>query len=416
MNHNYLHDARLLADGELVRRLETLASNTRSTTAELIAHLAELDRRRLYLAASYSSLFAYCHEHLRLSEHEAYERIKTARVVRRFPAVLQLIEDGVVTLTTVRLLTPHLTKDNHVELLTSARGLRRRQVEEMVARLAPRPDVPTSIRKVPSPAAGREPSPALLGLETSSTTIGLPTAPQAAAASIPEPTPASVGAPPSAVVAPLSPDRYKLQVTIDGETLDKLELAQDLLRHAVPSGDPATILGRALSALLVELTRKKFATSDRPRPEKRQRSEQPDGEPAAETAASRHIAAEIKRAVFVRDGGRCAFRGTGGRRCGERRFIEFHHLHPFAYGGRSTVDNVELRCRQHNVYEWELADVRRLEPSATSPSGTRANTARATGFEPSWPGRPSASAKKKPGPAHAGGGFPPSPPPTRAFP
>jgi len=114
---------------------------------------------------------------------------------------------------------------------------------------------------------------------------------------------------PSAEVTPLSPDRYKVQVTISGDTFEKLRLAKDLLRHAVPSGDEAAILDRALTALLADLAQRKFAAAERPRPS------------GGTTPGSRHIPAEVKRAVWLRDLGRCAFVGTNDRRCPERGFL-----------------------------------------------------------------------------------------------
>jgi hypothetical protein len=146
----------------------------------------------------------------------------------------------------------------------------------------------------------------------------------------------------SAEVTPLAPDRYKMQVTIGSETLEKLRLAKDLLRHAVPSGDEAVILDRALTALLADLAQSKFAAAESPRPT------------AAPRPGSRTIPAEIKRRVWVRDLGHCAFVAPTGRRCSERAFLEFHHLKPFALGGEATVANIQLRCRSHNAYEARL--------------------------------------------------------------
>src|SRR5687767_9383941 len=142
---------RAVPDDELWRRLKSLASRERGATVELIAHLAELESRRLHLAAGHGSLFAYCREVLLLSEHEAYNRIEAARAAQRFPVILDLLAQGAVNLTTVRLLAPHLTPGNHIEVLESARGLRRPQVEQVVARLAPKPDLPASLRKLPAP-------------------------------------------------------------------------------------------------------------------------------------------------------------------------------------------------------------------------------------------------------------------------
>jgi hypothetical protein len=144
---------------------------------------------------------------------------------------------------------------------------------------------------------------------------------------------------PAPAVAALSPDRYRLQVTIGGETLEKLRLARDMLRHALPSGDDAAILDRALSALLLDLAKTKFAATESPRPSR------------GAAAGSRHVPAEVKRAVWLRDLGRCAFVAVDGRRCNERSFVEFHHVRPYAAGGEATVANIQLRCRRHNDFE-----------------------------------------------------------------
>src|SRR5688572_7257519 len=135
-----------LSNGELLVRVKRLAARERHTTAVLIAHLAELDERRLYLAEGYSSLFIYCTQGLRLSEHTAYNRIEAARTVRKFPVLLARLANGSVTLTTIRLLAPHLTRDNHLDLLEKARHQSKRAVEELVAQLHPLPPVPATIR------------------------------------------------------------------------------------------------------------------------------------------------------------------------------------------------------------------------------------------------------------------------------
>ena len=113
-----------LSNHELLARVKHLAEREREATAALIAHLAELDERRLYLAEGCSSLFTYCTQVLRLSEHAAYGRIEAARMVRRFPVLLERLEEGSVNLTTVGLLAAHLTHENHRELLDMARHKR----------------------------------------------------------------------------------------------------------------------------------------------------------------------------------------------------------------------------------------------------------------------------------------------------
>jgi hypothetical protein len=123
----------------------------------------------------------------------------------------------------------------------------------------------------------------------------------------------------------LSPDLYKLQVTLSRETMEKLRRVQDLLRHTIPSGDPAAILDHALTLLLVQLERRKVAATDAPRS-------------ACNVApGSRHIPAAVRRAVWARDGGQCAVVGAAGR-CTERGFLEFHHV---ALGTGTLVSSSE---------------------------------------------------------------------------
>ncbi|MBI3998336.1 MAG: hypothetical protein HY355_04825 [Armatimonadetes bacterium] len=340
-----------LSNEALVARVKHLAAGEREATAALIAHLAELDERRLYLAEGCSSLFTYCTQVLHFSEHAAYGRIEAARAVRKFPVILERLEDGSVNLTTVGLLAAHLTPENHRELLDTARHKSKRQVEELVARLRPQPPVPASVRRLP---AARQ------------TTVS-PTLPNDAAASpnpaghrdptdaqVPPPLlPSRALAPPPArpaVVAPLAPQRYKVQFTASAETYEKLRLAQALLRHQIPDGDPAAIFDRALTVLLEALARQKFAATDRPRGSR------------GVAPGSRHIPAEVKRAVWMRDGGQCAFVSRTGRRCTEQGFLEFHHVAPYGAGGEATVDNIQLRCRAHNGYEAELYSGPRKSP------------------------------------------------------
>ena len=360
--------ARSLTDDELQARVESLAARERGTLAELIAHLAELETRELHLAAGYGSMFAYCHEALRLSEHEALNRIEVARAARRFPVILDLLTEGAVHLTAVRLLAPHLTAENHAHVLESARGLRKADIETLVARLAPKPDVPVSVRKLPasSQPASSQPEPSRPGSEPMATHGAAPwliAAAQVPTAPAPARSPGAPGVsagptPRGSVISALSPDRYKLQLTIGGDTLEKLRRAKDLLRHANPAGDEAAIIDRALTLLLADLAKKRLAAASRPRPA---RGEASPATPA--TSDSRHIPADVKRAVCERDQGRCAFVGTSGRRCNERAFLEFHHVRPYAEGGPPTIPNIELRCRRHNAYEWRrhIHDVRVLE-------------------------------------------------------
>ena len=333
------------SDRDLLLETERAAARERHATATLLALLAEVDTRRLYLGEGFNSLFQYSTKRLHLSEPAAYGRITAARAARRFPSMLQLVDEGALSLTTIGLLASHLTDDNHASLLEAARHKSKREVELMVAALHPQPDIRASIRMLPveRPAEIQR----VNGVEAVS---GSPV----------EPLPGTTAAPvlgPNAtsqtavqrrdVVAPLSARRFLIRMTVDEDTQQKLARARDLLRYVIPDGDPAAIFDRALTLLLAQLERTKTGAAVRPRT--------PAMSPeASATKRSRCVPAAVRRAVWARDQGRCAFIGKSGR-CAETGGLEFHHVVPFASGGATTADNIQLRCRAHNAYEGMLA-------------------------------------------------------------
>jgi hypothetical protein len=141
-----------------------------------------------------------------------------------------------------------------------------------------------------------------------------------------------------AVLIAVAAEQYRLHLTISGATRDKLRQVQALLSHQLPDGNPAVIFDRALELLLKQLERQRGAATDRPR------------QGRAQPSRSRQIPAAVKREVWTRDAGRCAFVGRQGR-CGARNFLEYHHVMPHAVGGPPTAANLELRCRAHKAYE-----------------------------------------------------------------
>jgi 5-methylcytosine-specific restriction endonuclease McrA len=323
-----------LSDRELLSQTARAAADERAATACLLALLAEVDARRLYLGEGCSSLFTYCTQVLKLSEPAAYSRITAARVARRIPEVLPRLADGDITLTTITLLSPHLTEDNYKSLLEAARDKGKRDVERLVAALDPQPDIAPSVRKLPvrapSPIMSDAPAPAM-NAPAPALRAELSSMDHEALAARPPRRP---------LIAPLAPERYLIKVTVSSETHAKFERARALLRHAVPDGNPEAILDRALTALVDQLERAKHGATSRPRRGPKQSSHH------------RHVPAAVKRVVWARDEARCAFVGAQGR-CTETSFLEFHHVVPFADGGATDAANLQLRCRAHNGYEAE---------------------------------------------------------------
>ncbi|MBX3189140.1 MAG: HNH endonuclease [Labilithrix sp.] len=314
----------------------------RRLVAKLIAYLIEIEERRLHLERACPSLFDFCRRRLGMSEGEAYRRITAARLVKRCPSLLAHIDRGDITLSTVVLLRDHLTEATVAELVDATRGKTKREVEELLARRAPRPDVPAKIRKLPErvvtnePGANAGPS-ASVGTRTSA-------APDVATANAgSHQAPPHEAAPPRPRLEPLSPSRHKLQMTISTEVREKLERARDLMRHRNPSGDLAVVLESALDALLVKLEKERLAKTSRPRRE--------PSVPAAPTAASREktgVARAVRREVFARDGEQCTYVDGQGRRCPSRAFLELDHVEARALGGTNAAANLRVRCRSHN--------------------------------------------------------------------
>ena len=139
----------LLSDDEFLRRLVALLTQSRRVESDLVAHIGEVDARRLFAREASPSMFVYCTEVLHLSEAEAYLRIAAARAAREHPELLAMLADGRLHLSGLVKLAPHLTRENREAVLSRATYRSKRQIEELVAELAPRPDVPAVMRRLP---------------------------------------------------------------------------------------------------------------------------------------------------------------------------------------------------------------------------------------------------------------------------
>lgn len=373
------------SDQELLDGVFAAITREFEDVAVVVGHLAEMDKRKLFAGEGCSSLKTYCMEVLRLTEDQAYSRIAVARVAQKFPVVLEMLADGLVHLTAVDRLGPSLTQENHLSVLEEATYKSMAQVEEMVARLRPKPPVPSSIRKLgPHSGHGEE-----NGFFGSNAAGGDREAQEDCV-------------PPSrahrSTVSPLAPGSHDIRITADDETMYALRELQELLSHQVPNGDPAIIIKDSLLRRLKEVKRERFGagkrrkkageeTSAKEAPE--EKTKQIVEERTKQTAdrtkevpdqgtRSRYIPKDIRKAVWERDRGRCAFVSTKGRWCSERRWLEFHHIIPFAWRGETTVDNLELRCRTHNAHEGELIFGKVLRKNKKS-----CLTAQPTGFKTS---------------------------------
>jgi hypothetical protein len=367
-----------VSNERLVASLTELLTAEGRTEARIVAHLAELDARRLHLRRA-QSLFDYCQRHLGLSENQAYFRIAAARVARRFPVVFRLLEQRAIHLTSVALLSKYLSEENHLDLLSEGQGLSKRALLEMLARRFPKADVASHVRALPV-------------------------------------RPGTVAAGPTGTLEPLSEARYCLQLSTSHALKEKLELARDLMSHANPSGDIAVVVERGLDLLIAKLQQRRWGQTSQPRKAQRSRSRpletelpqpatehgsrphhdtadrkaakpppeldrsdrsnhggaarvdplltesprfespapQPEAmgtplpHPPAASRARSHIAHETRRQLVARDGLCCSYIGDDGARCRARAFLQIDHGHPWAKGGSETLGNLRLLCRAHN--------------------------------------------------------------------
>jgi 5-methylcytosine-specific restriction endonuclease McrA len=305
-----------ISDDELLRRLRELTRQACRLESDLVAHIGEVDARRLYAREASPSMFAYCTQVLHLSEAQAYLRISAARAAREYPILRVMLADGRLHVSGIAKLAAHLTRENADHVLTRASHGSKRQIEELVAELAPRPDGPAVMRRLPGGGRRVEPG----GSESMSTTPTERTAPalqeppspaDEAATRSPQPpsTPAEGGATspfpldldtacigdpgtrsnrmaahrlelrpdavvgsaapnvPPAEIQPLAPARYKVQFTASAELRDKLERLRALMRSSVPDGDLAAVIEAAVTLKLERLEARRFAATRAPRKE-----------------------------------------------------------------------------------------------------------------------------------------------------
>jgi len=330
-----------VTDAQLEAELKDLLRAGAKTEALVVAHLAEMDARRLTLVGG-QSLFEYCQMRLGFSESEAWYRICAARTARRFPMVFELLQRRELHLTAIALVAKYLSEENHLELLAEVRGKTKRQILELLIRRFPKADVSSSLRKLPIAAC-------------------------------------ALPAGPTGSLEPLSADKYCLQLMTSSTLKAKLERARDLMRHGNPRGDLAVVVERAVDLLLDNLHARRFGqlkraagetglTRTRSQNHARAEDRSEHGAPELATVVAlesgvvdrvtpegrgrcrkrRHIPNEVRRQIVARDGVCCSYTAPDGRRCRSTAFLEIDHKIAWAKGGTDSIRNLRVLCRAHN--------------------------------------------------------------------
>lgn len=297
-----------LTDADLLARAHRVYGRSRECNADLLRVLIVINERRLHLKKAHPSLFEFCIKRLGMSNASAHRFSVAARLAAEFPELVGRVERGEIHLSTLVQMRHHLTAENANELLELARGRTRYQVEELLAAVAPRPDAPSRMRKLPTPRTAQSVAPVGRALE------------------------------------PLAPERYRVQFTANRVTHDGIQHARDLMRHSNPTGDLDPVFEYCVRAGVERL-------EARQRGLLRQRGRRTTDRARAPT--SRHVPRAVRRAVFERDGAQCTYHDDAGHRCSATTLLELDHVDPYALGGSNTVRNLRVRCRPHNHYSAE---------------------------------------------------------------
>jgi 5-methylcytosine-specific restriction endonuclease McrA len=384
-----------LSDDELLANTRRLVGKSNQLFAALLVHLAEVEARGIHRARRCASLYTYCIYELRFSEDAAARRSSAARLVKEFPLLFDAIANGELHLTGLLMLGPHLTPENHVEVLARAKFRTKKELARLVRELNPLPEVPDLIEPlgptlklatnnpswenyvqslcppVRELVPGERPRdwandgcPGSDGVEAdlNDSTVAEPS-PAALARELLPPAPAEL--PPAT-----GPQQYQMQFSTTEEHVQLVERAKSLLAREQPGAALGELHIQAMRLLVAALEKKKFAVTDRPQKSLKDAASEADHKLIDESAAeqppaalrpsrddassprrrvSRHVPAAERREVFRRDGGRCSYVDSRGERCCEARYLELHHLKPFARGGANVASNLTLRCGAHNA-------------------------------------------------------------------
>jgi len=376
-----------LSDKELVNRLMKLVEKEQDILLEILPHLAEVDRRELYLPMGYGSLTDYCISHLGYCESSAWRRVRAARVIKDFPEVYGLLAKGRLTFSAVILASKVLKPTNKAELLPRLMGKSQSEIKKILVEYEPPHVIPDQVkpRIVMKPVSAESTKGHLSDAE-----------------------------PPDAIRPP-SPDVGEIPLRSEGKKLTSVENSTPQVQQRVVEFERVYEVHFAGDEELMELMtwmksflsgrfprgagfldvfkyamrdvreredlamraerRKQLQASrviDHPagreeqtknsqdksrktttgRSKNRTEKNTPDSPSIIHPAVrSRYISHSIREKVWTRDGGSCAFVGVNGRRCNSKHNLQFdHHPIPFGRGGPSTIENLRLLCAKHNQY------------------------------------------------------------------
>jgi hypothetical protein len=326
----YFRTLEALSTEELDRSAEKLVRAEKRNVSLVIAHIAEMSRRKGALERGYKNLFDYCVRRLNLSEGSVALRIQVANVSRRFPQLLVALAENRMSLTVAGLLAPHLTEANVAKLLSDCAGKTKHEAEEYLVALRPKPVFVPSIRKMPSSPPEALP------------VVSWPP-PKA------QPTPAP---PTRTILQPARPEVFNFRFAAGREFKEKFARLAEVLGVENPLNHMAEILEQAVDLALDKKDPKRRlerrVEKQAKRNTERTTKARPDEISREEPSNSRYISSEVRERVHARAGYQCEYRGPYGTRCRSRTGLEIEHERPFAIYHSHDERFLKLLCRAHN--------------------------------------------------------------------
>ena len=318
-----------LSTEELDHSTEELVRAEKRNVALVIAHIAEMSRRRGYLERGYKNLWDYCTRRLRLSEGSVALRIQVANVSRRFPQILLALAENRMSLTVAGLLSPVLTDSNVEKLLEDCAGMTKREAEEHLVALRPKLVFTPSIRKTPS-------QPALTAAPMSPTSLPQPTRSEAM-----RPRPVPRVSP--RLLEPAKPETFNFRFSAGRNFKEKFERLAEVLGVESPLQNMAEIMEQAMDIALDKKDVKRKLARRLERRSERDKSRQ-RSRPDKLSAKSRYIPSHTRERVHERAGYQCQYQGPDGARCPSRTGLEIEHEKPFAIYRSHDERHLRLFC------------------------------------------------------------------------
>lgn len=287
-------------DSELLLKVKELSRQERKLQVELLWHLLEIQRRKLFLERGFQSLFEYAVKELGYSHSAAYRRIQAMRLLESVPEVADKIESGVINLSTATQIQNFIKTERknggevnfkrRVEMVNAIENKSTREVEKQLIALKPENVLrPEKLRMV-------------------------------------------------------TPEIIELRLMIPDNLKDKMDKLRQIFSHRIPDMTYLALMEYLVTQALNKIERRPPNAARIP--EITKKSPELNG---AAVHFSRNIPATVRHAVWVRDGGVCSYRDPStGRKCGARHFVQVDHIHPWSKGGKHSLENLQLLCAQHN--------------------------------------------------------------------